>query len=204
MFGKKVIVSGVAGLLMLGTVVGSVSAQTPPAEPPAASQGWSQQQQQNLQGRGPGYMQNQQGRGLAYQQDFQGRGMGYTQAEAPVAKALGITVEDLHAQRLAGKSLAQIAEEKGVSTEAVVDAMVASKEAALDARVEAGALTQEQANTALETMKARIAESINRTEVGPNRPADGQGLSLAFGRGAMGQQLGPQDGTGFGPRGFRR
>lgn len=183
MFGKKVLVSGVAGLVMLGAVAGSVSAQTPPA-------------------------QTQPGAGYGMQQGFQGRGsgagLGYQVAEAPAAKALGMTVDQLHAERLAGKSLAQIAQAKGVKTDALINAMVESRKAVLDARVKAGTLTQAQAATALSTMTARMAESINRTEVGPNRPADGQGLGLAFGRGAMGRQAGPQNGTGFGPRGFNR
>jgi len=184
MFGKKVIVSGVAGLVMLGTVAGAVSAApatpTPPGPAAGVQQGW--------QGRGFG----------------NGAGLGYQVAEAPAAKALGMTVDELHAERLAGKSLAEIAQAKGVSIDAVVNAMVESRKVALDARVKAGTLTQDQADQALVTMKARMAESVSRTQVGPNRPADGQGLGLAFGRGAMGRQLGPQDGTGFGARGPRR
>ncbi len=182
MFGKKVLISGVAGLLMLGAVAGTVSAAPPtptPPGPPAATQ-------QNWQGRGMGY------------------GYGYQVAEAPAAKVLGMTVDQLHAERLAGKSLAQISQEKGVKVDALVSAMVESRKADLDARVKAGTLTQAQADAALATMKARITESVNRTEVGPNRPADGQGLGLGFGRGPMGQRTGPQDGTGFGPRGFSR
>lgn len=200
MFAKKVMVSGVAGLVMLGAVAGSVSALTPPA--------------QNPQGPGPGAaQQGWQGRGMG-----SGAGFGYQAAEAPGAKALGMTVDQLHADRSAGKSLAEIAKAKGVSTEALVGAMVESRKAVLDARVKAGSLTQAQADAALTTMKARMAGSVDRTEVGPNRPADGQGLGLAFGRGSMGRQagpqdgtglgprgqMGPQDGTGFGPRGFRR
>jgi hypothetical protein len=176
MFGKKVLVSGVAGLVMLGTVAGSVyaapTAQTPPG-PAAAQQNW------------------------------QGRGVGYQLAEAPAAKVLGMTVDQLHAERVAGKSLAEIAKAKGVKTDALVSAMVESRKATLDARVKAGTLTQAQADAALATMKAQISQSVDRTEVGPNRPADGQSLGLAFGRGAMGRQFGPQDGTGFGPRGPR-
>lgn len=183
MFGKKVLVSGVAGLVMLGAVAGTALAAPPTPTPQGPAVGAQQ-------GRGIGY-------GMGY-------GMGYQAAEAPAAKALKMTVEDLHAQRLAGKSLAEIAKAQGVSTDAVVMAMVESRKAVLDARVSAGTLTQAQADEALKLMKERMSQSITRTEVGPNRPADGQGLGLAFGRGAMGRQLGPQDGTGFGPRGFRR
>lgn len=182
MFGKKVLVSGLAGLLMLGAVAGSVAAQTPAQTPT---------------GPGAGL---QQGRGMGV-----GAGLGYQQAEAPSAKVLGMTVEQLHTERLAGKSLAQIAADKKVSKEALVNAMVDSRKALLDARVKAGTLTQAQADTALATMKTQMTQSIDRTEIGPNRPAaGGQGLGMAFGRGQMGQRLGPQDGTGFGPRGFRQ
>lgn len=182
MFAKKVMVSGVAGLVMLGAVAGSVSAQTPPAQ---AAPGPQAGVQQGWQARGMGA----------------GAGLGYQTAEAPAAKVLGMTVEALHAERLAGKSLAQIAQAQGVSEDKLVSAMVESRKAALDARVKAGSLTQAQADEAIATMKARMAESMDRTEVGPNRPVDGQGLGLAFGRGQMGRQAGAQDGTGVGPRG---
>lgn len=185
MFGKKIVVSGVAGLLMLGMVAGSVSAATPtptPPGPPAAGQ------QSGWQGRGFGY----------------GAGFGYQAISGPISNLLGMTADQIRAERLAGKSLAQIAADKGVSKDSLVNAMVASHKSVLDARVKAGTLTQAQADAALAQMKTRVSESVDRTEVGPNRPADGQGLGLAFGRGPMGRQLGPQDGTGFGPGGFRR
>ncbi len=184
MFGKKAVVSGVAGLLMLGAVAGSVSAAPPTPTPP----GPSARAQQGWQGRGLGY----------------GAEVGYQALSGPVAKLLGMAAEQIHAERLAGKSLAQIAEAKGVKKDALVSAMLESHKAVLDARVKAGTLTQAQADAALETMKARVAQSVDRTQVGPNRPADGQRLGLGFGRGPMGQGMGPQDGTGFGPRGPRR
>lgn len=185
MFAKKIVVSGVAGLLMLGAVAGSVSAATPtptPPGPPAAAQ------QSGWQGRGFGY----------------GAGFGYQAISGPVEGLLGMTADQIQAERLAGKSLAQIAEAKAVTKDALVNAMVESQKSVLDARVTAGTLTQAQADAALATMKTRISQSVDRTEVGPNRPADGQGLGLAFGRGPMGSQLGPQDGTGLGPNGPRR
>lgn len=185
MFAKKLVVSGVAGLIMLGAVAGSVAAAPPTPTPPAAA---AAAQQSGWQGRGYGY----------------GAGFGYQAISGPVAKLLGMTADQIQAERTAGKSLAQIAEAKGVTKNALVNAMVESHKSVLDARVTAGTLTQAQADTALATMKTRIAQSVDRTEVGPNRPADGQGLGLAFGRGPMGQQVGPQDGTGFGTRGPRR
>ena len=181
MFGKKLIVSGVAGLVMLGVVAGSVSAAPPTPTPPGAPAA----AQQNGQGRGFGH----------------GAGIGYQALSGSVGKLLGMTAEQIHAERLAGKSLAEIAQAKGVQKDALVNAMVESHKAMLDARVKAGTLTQAQADTALATMKTRIAQSVERTEVGPNRPADGQRLGLGLGRGPSGQGLGPQGGTGFGPRG---
>lgn len=184
MFGRKVIVSGVAGLVMLGAVAGSVYAapSTPTPAGPRASV------QQNWQGRGAGH----------------GAGFGYQTISGPIAQLLGMTADQIQAERLAGKSLAQIAEAKGVTKDTLVNTMVGSRKALLDERVKAGTLTQAQADTALATMKARISQSVDRTQVGPNRPADGQGLGLAFGRGQMGMQAGPRDGTGFGPMGPRR
>lgn len=168
----KAVVGGALGLSMLVGVAGAAFA----ADPPAAPQG-----QQWQRGAGAG-------RGL---------GAGYQAISGPIAELLGMTAADIHAERVAGKSLAQIAQAKGVSEDQLVEAMLAARKSALDARVKAGTLTQEQADAAYQQMQTRIKESVNRTAVGPNRPEDGLGLGLGWGRGF---KAGPgQAGQGTGP-----
>jgi len=177
---KKLLVSSVAGLLLMGAIGGSALAA--PATPGPAAPG----QQQAWQGHGPGYVAS----------------FGYQSFSGPVAaaKALGMAPDQIRADRLAGKSLGQIADEKGVSRDALVNAMLESRKAVLDARVKAGSLTQEQEDTALATMKTRISQSLDRTDVGPNRPTDAPRLGLGLGS-RLGAQSGPRDGTGPGPFG---
>jgi hypothetical protein len=75
------------------------------------------------------------------------------------AEALGLTPEELFAELRAGKSLAEIAEAKGVDVQTVHDAMnVARDEArkqAIQQAVEDGRLTQEQADQMLEKQENR-------------------------------------------------
>jgi hypothetical protein len=89
-----------------------------------------------------------------------------------VSQLLGLTPEQIHEQRLAGKSLLQIAQEKGVSKEALVNAILAAKKAALDSLVSAGKLTQAQADAMYAHMQTQVPNAVERTSVGP---ANGRG-----------------------------
>ncbi len=118
-----------------------------------------------------------------------------------VSKLLGMTAADIQAQRLAGKSLVQIAQTKNVTQQQLVDAIMAAKKAAVQSRVTAGTLTQERANVMLQQMEQATNQAVTRTTVGP--PAGrGQG-----GMGRMGQSAGtdtPGFGRGQGGMGFGR
>lgn len=74
------------------------------------------------------------------------------------AEALGLTPEEFFAELRAGKSLAEIAEEKGVDVQTVYDAMNAARgearEQALQQAVEDGRITQEQADQMLERLES--------------------------------------------------
>jgi len=110
---------------------------------------------------------------------------------------LGLTPEEIHAQRLEGLSLAEIAAAQGVSEDDLVAAIVAAKAEFLQERVADGYLTQEQADLMLERMTERTIEAVNRTEVGPfagmgsrsgNGFGDGQfGHGRGHGGGMMGR-----------------
>jgi len=79
---------------------------------------------------------------------------------------LGMTADELQAERLAGKSLAEIAKSKGVTVDQVVDAMMATKKANLDQLVANGKLTQEQADFMLDRMEIQVKSMIERTSTG--------------------------------------
>ena len=74
---------------------------------------------------------------------------GYIDPEALQAKALGMTVEELQAAREAGKSMADILEEKGLTAAEVRTAQQAAYEEAIQQAVSDGVITQEQADLIL-------------------------------------------------------
>ena len=76
------------------------------------------------------------------------------------AEALGMTTEELRTQVLDGKTLAQIAESKGVSTEDLAAAMLERSEAAINKAVEAGKLTREEADKRLAALTERVNKVI--------------------------------------------
>lgn len=87
-----------------------------------------------------------------------GRGLGGETGLAAAAEALGMTTEELSAELWAGKTLADIAEEKGVDLvelqatvqSAVQAARVSAMQDAINQAVEAGTITQENADWLLE------------------------------------------------------
>ena len=83
-----------------------------------------------------------------------------------ITEKLGLSAEELQEERHSGKSLAQIAEEKGVSSDELVEEIISAREKILKEKVEEGIITSEQAERMLENMKTRIAERIQSTERG--------------------------------------
>ena len=100
--------------------------------------------------------------GVGYGGMFGGGGVSTT-----VSELLGMDPAELAAQRQAGKSLADIAASKGVSTDALLSTMLAARKAALDEAIAAGRISQEQADYMYENMGERLSERINETDVGP-------------------------------------
>lgn len=103
-----------------------------------------------------------------------------------VEALLGMTAEQLHAERLAGKSLAQIAASKGLSEETLIQTILDAKKAELAKLVADGKLTQAQMDLMVERMQTQIKAMVERTGVGP---AFGQGqarpgMGFRGGRGA--------------------
>ncbi len=84
-----------------------------------------------------------------------------------VAEVLGITVAELEAAREQGKTLAQIAEDEGVARDKLISGLVAAAKEQLAADVQAGRLTQAQADELSADLTARVTEKIDRVGDGP-------------------------------------
>ena len=78
-----------------------------------------------------------------------------------VAEALGMTTAELRAALAGDTSIADVAAERDVEVQTVIDALVAEKKTHLDARVAAGNLTQEEADEKLAKFTERVAAFVN-------------------------------------------
>ncbi|MZP29789.1 hypothetical protein GTO91_08730 [Heliobacterium undosum] len=79
-----------------------------------------------------------------------------------VADLLKMTQDELKTELKAGKSLAEIAQAKGVAKEDLVAKMVAAAQARLDEAVSNGKITAEKAAQMKEAMKKRIEASVDK------------------------------------------
>ena len=131
------------------------------------------------------------------EQSYCGAGWGGWQGGATcseiVGDLLGLTHEEIEAQRHEGKSMVEIAAAQGVTEDTLVEAILAAK--------------QEQSDRMFQHMELRTTEAINRTEAGPiglqeNRGAGGMrywgnqnsqetrdGTELGTGRGMWGRGM---------------
>ena len=108
-----------------------------------------------------------------------------------VAKLTGTTAADVQTKRAAGKTFAQIAAEKNVSSSAVVAEALKVRKTLLDKKVADGTITQAQADTALGNMKTRLTDRVNTA----NADCDGTGAG-AGGGGGKGGGMGRGRGAG--------
>jgi hypothetical protein len=102
-------------------------------------------------------------------------GRNYGSMSTNVAEFLGISQEDLQAARQSGKSLVQIAAEKGKSEQQLVDYVIGQRSDWLDQMVSDGRITQEQADQRTQQMTEQVKENLSRTEVGPNPSGNAAG-----------------------------
>ena len=77
------------------------------------------------------------------------------------AQKLGLTTDQLRTELQAGKSLAQIAEEKGESRDDLKAALVEAQRTPVQQAVEEGRLTQEQADRILANLENRVDRIID-------------------------------------------
>ena len=111
-------------------------------------------------------------------------GPGFGNLDA-AAKALGMTADDLRTALQGGKSLADVAQAKGVDPAKVVDALVAELKAHLDSEVASGEHTRAEADRILADARTRITDFVNG-----KAPAGGPGFG-GPGPGGFGGPGGP-------------
>jgi hypothetical protein len=92
-----------------------------------------------------------------------GPGLGFHFGEKldPAAEYLGVTEEELRDALRSGKSLAEIAEEKGKSVDGLKDALLAEAQTRLNEAVAEENLTREQADRMLERLREGIDDLVN-------------------------------------------
>jgi len=107
-----------------------------------------------------------------------------------LAKALGLTTDELYAELNSGKTLAALAEEKGLDRAALVAELESAHQAGLAQAVADGVLTQEQADTMLSHMAGRYEWMLDNM-------GTGAGYGMMGGRGGMMNRFfGRQDSNG--------
>ena len=99
-----------------------------------------------------------------------------------LAKLTGLNIDDIVAQRQAGKSLADIGKSKGVTVDKLADEVIAARKAALDVRVKQGVITQEQEDAILKAMRERMTQRFESNAAG-NCGGGGRGGAGGGGRG---------------------
>lgn len=85
-----------------------------------------------------------------------------------VAQHLGMTPQDLDNHLAAGKSMVQLAAEKGVTEQQLMDAIMTSRRTAYDQAVKAGSMTQEQADAMLQDLNSNLRTMLNHPGYGLN------------------------------------
>ncbi len=137
----------------------------------AVTEGWLTQDQADWMrlrmGQMPGPMAWGMGRGFGrHGWGRGGRGWG-ADLFSIAAKQLGMSVYDLGKALQEGKSIADVAKEKGVDPQTIVDAYMAKVSESLKQAVEDGRLTQKMAEALLEQARERVTNQINATRTYP-------------------------------------
>jgi len=77
------------------------------------------------------------------------------------ATYLGLTKAELRTQLESGKTLAQVAQDKGKSVDGLIQALVDAAKTKLDAAVKDGRLTQAQEDSILSDLKQHVTDFVN-------------------------------------------
>jgi hypothetical protein len=152
-----IVVAGIA----LAMVVAIVSAPAVFAQGPAGGYGPGMHRAQMIDGT-PGPGMGMRG-GMGPMQGRHGEMGGPQQSLVAVAAdKLGMTQADLIAQLQGGKTIAQVAKDKQVALDTIVDVFVATRQARMAEAVAAGRMTQAQADAMLATMRTNVTERLSQ------------------------------------------
>jgi ribosomal protein S20 len=108
-----------------------------------------------------------------------GRGPGMFGADDQLdaaAKALGMTTDDLTSALRNGKTIADVAKDKHIDVNKVIDPMVAAAQARIDKAKTDGKITQPQADRLKSALKDRITKLVNGDFAGSRGPGPGRGF----------------------------
>lgn len=118
-------------------------------------------------------------------------GQMHTYMVEAVAQALDMSVDDLNAELTAGKTMWQVAEAKGLTAEQFTTLMQDARKTALTKMVEAGVITQEQADW----MLSRMGGQGGTGQYGPNGCPGMGGGRMGPGGGRWNNQPAPAPST---------
>jgi hypothetical protein len=108
--------------------------------------------------------------GLGPRVEFHGPGkMFFHDKLDTAAKYLGMTPAQLREALQDGKTLAQVARDRGKSVDGLIDAYVEDAEKRLNEAVEAGRLTKAEKNEMLSGLRERLSDFVNGRFPGPPR-----------------------------------
>ncbi|HWP95695.1 MAG TPA: hypothetical protein VN426_02515 [Syntrophomonadaceae bacterium] len=107
----------------------------------------------------------------------QGVGMGRSGGSMAdiVSQTLGISRADLASERQSGKTLVDIAAEKGVNQEQLTQSVLEKRQETLKQALDEEKITQAQYDQCSQQMSERVSKNLTRSEVGPNGQGNGQG-----------------------------
>jgi predicted DNA-binding protein (UPF0251 family) len=103
--------------------------------------------------------------GLGFGHDFDGP---FAKLDA-AASYLGLSQSELASQLSQGKTLAQIAKDRGKSVDGLVDALVKAAEKQIDAAVSSGKLTKSQGDDLKSELRERLTRVVNGDGLGFHR-----------------------------------
>lgn len=113
------------------------------------------------------------------------------------AEELGMTLDELTAELQDGKTIADLAAEKGIEPQAIADAFVAQRAEWLAEAVADGRITQQQADWMLENMQAHVLQHLDAPFVGAAGPGGCWGERQGGSRHHGGGMRGPGRFQGF-------
>jgi hypothetical protein len=109
-----------------------------------------------------------------------GMGFGGDNLYSVAAGKLGMKLTELLTELQGGKSIADVAKEKGVDTQTIIDAYVAQVKETLVKSVADGNITQKQADYQLEQITQRVTDQMDNTGVGGPMDGGRHGRGMGF------------------------